>query len=95
VERTADDPHSHAGREPRGLRQLDKTIPFARSDFGDHGIWDACRYLTIHDQPPHARGPARIPPARHDQHEGVPREERRRAHDLATMAAALLPQAGQ
>jgi hypothetical protein len=38
------------------------------------------------------RRPPRIPPAAHYPHEQIAGEQRRRDHDLAAMAAALLAQ---
>jgi hypothetical protein len=35
AQRTADDPHPHARREPVRPRQLDKTATFARADLVD------------------------------------------------------------
>src|SRR5215471_458538 len=63
AQRTADDPHPHARHEPARLWQLDKTTTLARTDLGDDTIGDPRGDETIHHQAPHARGPARIPPA--------------------------------
>jgi hypothetical protein len=88
VQRALQHLHPHTGREPAQSRQLDKTIPFARADLGDHGIRDARRYLTIHDQTAHAGGPARIPPAADHPHKQIAREKWWRDYDPAAVAAA-------
>src|SRR5262249_28259389 len=62
------------------------------TDFSDDTIGDPRRDETIHHQAPHARGPARIPPAGNHQQKQIAGEQRRRDYDLAAMAAALLAQ---
>src|SRR5215471_20564157 len=94
AQRTADDPHPHARREPAQLRQLDKTATFPGPDLADHSIGNARWQQTIHDEANHTRRPPRIPPAADHPHKQIAGEQRRGDYDFAAAmtTATLLAQ---
>src|SRR5262249_40574020 len=91
-QRSADHLHPHTRRKPMRLRQFNQTVFLATFDLGDNRIGNVRRLLTVHDQAPYTCGPARIPPARNNQHESIAGKQQRRALDLATTTADLLAQ---
>src|SRR5262249_23770415 len=92
AQRTANHLHPHARHEPARLWQLDEAVAFSRFNFSDDSIRNARRYLTIHHQTPHTRGPSCVPPTANHPHEQITWKQRRRGDNFAAVTATMLTQ---